>query len=56
MFYQWQEAVVLRENLTAPQAVSEMESLLRELDELTKKLNRRRYQKFACLLLAANLK
>lgn len=51
MFYQWQEDVVLKENLSAVQAVSEMESLLHELDELTSKLTRRWYQKFACLLL-----
>jgi|HubBroStandDraft_6_1064221.scaffolds.fasta_scaffold49495_4 hypothetical protein len=51
MFYQWQEDVVLKENLNAVQAVNEMESLLRELDEITKKATKKRYMKFACLVL-----
>lgn len=51
MFYQWQEDVVLKENLNAVQAVDEMETLLKELDEITKKVTKKWYQKFACLVL-----
>jgi len=51
LFYQWQEDVVLKENLSAVQAVNEMESLLRELDDLTRKLTKKWYLKVACLLL-----
>lgn len=51
LFYQWQEEVVLKENLTAIQALNEMEALLLELDEYTKKVTKKWYRKFACMVL-----